>query len=99
MNTARCAAFHWQYRCTRDAGHHDQHHFLFDSGEVHLAHNCSCHACWERDTVDMTEWDRTLARRFIVCETCGNKRCPKASDHRLDCTKSNAPGQKGSIYG
>jgi hypothetical protein len=30
--------------------------------------------------------------------SCGNKRCPHASDHRLVCTGSNAPGQKGSIY-
>ncbi|TAL00368.1 MAG: hypothetical protein EPO08_13890 [Rhodospirillaceae bacterium] len=40
------------------------------------------------------------ARRIfrIVCPDCGNKRCPKASDHRLACTASNAPGQLGSIY-
>ena len=30
--------------------------------------------------------------------TCGNKRCPKASDHRLACTGSNLSGQAGSIY-
>lgn len=39
-----------------------------------------------------------IRARFIVCPTCGNKRCPKASDHRLACTASNEPGQKGSIY-
>ncbi len=33
---------------------------------------------------------------FIVCVTCGNKRCPKATDHRNECTGSNAPGQEGS---
>jgi hypothetical protein len=37
--------------------------------------------------------------RMIVCPTCGNKRCPKATDHRLDCTGSNEPGQPGSAYG
>lgn len=36
--------------------------------------------------------------RMILCPECGNKRCPKASDHRLDCTGSNEPGQPGSIY-
>ena len=36
--------------------------------------------------------------RMILCPTCGNKRCPKASDHRLDCTGSNEPGQPGSVY-
>ena len=35
---------------------------------------------------------------FIVCPTCGNKRCPKATDHNLECTNSNEPGQKGSRY-
>jgi len=35
---------------------------------------------------------------MIVCPTCGNKRCPKASDHDLDCTHSNAPGQPGSQF-
>jgi hypothetical protein len=36
--------------------------------------------------------------RMVLCVTCGNKRCPKASDHTLECTGSNAPGQKGSVY-
>lgn len=35
---------------------------------------------------------------FLVCGTCGNKRCPKATDHRLDCTNSNESGQPGSDY-
>ena len=35
---------------------------------------------------------------FIICPDCGNKRCPKATDHRLECTGSNEPGQKGSRY-
>ncbi len=30
---------------------------------------------------------------FIVCEVCGNKRCPKAADCGNKCTGSNAPGQ------
>lgn len=38
------------------------------------------------------------ARRMILCPTCGNKRCPKASNHVLDCTRSNEPGQDGSVY-
>lgn len=36
--------------------------------------------------------------RFIVCSTCGNKRCPKSTDHNLDCTNSNEPDQPGSRY-
>lgn len=35
---------------------------------------------------------------FIVCPDCGNKRCPKATDHTLACTNSNEPGQAGSRY-
>jgi len=36
---------------------------------------------------------------YVVCPTCGNKRCPKASDHELACTGSNEPGQPGSVCG
>jgi len=39
-----------------------------------------------------------LARVMVVCPTCGNKRCPHATDHRLPCTGSNEPGQPGSRY-
>jgi hypothetical protein len=39
-----------------------------------------------------------MGRSFIVCGTCGNKRCPKATDHDLDCTGSNEPEQPGSWY-
>lgn len=35
---------------------------------------------------------------MLLCPTCGNKRCPHASDHDLACTGSNAAGQTGSIY-
>lgn len=35
---------------------------------------------------------------FLVCNDCGNKRCPKATDCSLDCTNSNEPGQEGSVY-
>ena len=37
--------------------------------------------------------------RMIVCPTCGNKRCPHATDHGYACTGSNEPGQMGSRYG
>ena len=36
--------------------------------------------------------------RMFLCLECGNKRCPKATDHRLACTGSNEPGQEGSAY-
>lgn len=51
---------------------------------------CICHRCLkERDEV------RTF---MILCPKCRNKRCPKASDHNLECTDSNLPGQPGSVY-
>lgn len=40
-----------------------------------------------------------LPTTFIACPVCGNKRCPRATDHRLECTGSNKPGQPGSVYG
>lgn len=36
--------------------------------------------------------------RFVVCPDCGNKRCPRANDHRNACSGSNEPGQEGSGY-
>lgn len=42
--------------------------------------------------------EKIAYQRFIICTTCGNKRCPKATDHDLECSGSNEPGQKGSYY-
>ena len=36
-------------------------------------------------------------RIMILCSTCGNKRCPKAEDHRYKCTGSNEPDQVGQF--
>lgn len=35
---------------------------------------------------------------MILCEICGNKRCPHATKKTNDCTNSNEPGQVGSSY-
>lgn len=51
-----------------------------------------CLKCWRDQNPDRF-------RIMILCSTCGNKRCPHATDHRNPCTGSNAPGQPGSIYG
>ena len=37
--------------------------------------------------------------RMFLCPECGNKRCPRATDHRESCTGSNEPDQQGSRYG
>lgn len=31
-----------------------------------------------------------FGQMFIVCATCGNKRCPRATDHRLACVDEGA---------
>lgn len=36
--------------------------------------------------------------RMELCETCGNKRCPHATDRAYACTGSNEAGQPGSKY-
>lgn len=37
-------------------------------------------------------------REMVLCPTCGNKRCPHASDPANVCAGSNEPGQLGSAY-
>lgn len=54
-----------------------------------------CNVCFEASA---TQGDRVFMRRMILCPDCGNKRCPKATDHKLACTHSNEPGQPGSRY-
>lgn len=36
---------------------------------------------------------------MVMCDLCGNKRCPHATDHSHQCTRSNEPGQAGSVFG
>lgn len=52
---------------------------------------CPCLRCLREAGV--TAW------WMVVCEDCGNKRCPHMGDHRNDCTGSNEPGQVGSADG
>ncbi len=60
--------------------------------------SCQCRKCLaERDERDDSGWPILLGR-MILCQTCGNKRCPHATDHELPCTDSNDPGQAGSVY-
>jgi hypothetical protein len=50
--------------------------------------------CWCQTCRPITQHDN----RMVLCPDCGNKRCPKATDHRNACTGSNEPGQPGSSY-
>jgi len=63
---------------------------------------CECHRCIaEKGLTGVELFGIALplnACKMIVCGDCGNKRCPKASDHGNACTGSNDPGQPGSIY-
>lgn len=54
------------------------------------AGKCGCHRCIKERG--------QLAAHMVVCRECGNKRCPKASNHDLSCTGNNEPGQSGSVY-
>ena len=66
-----------------------------------------CAATAECDTLKKLERDRwtgwakelgwTPSTRMIVCQKCGNKRCPRAGDEKHKCTGSNATGQIGEI--
>ena len=76
--------------------------------------NCDCHKCrgdkiqtirkeLDLDSTTMTaelfeRINNEVQVKMVLCPICGNKRCPKASDHRLDCTNSNDVGQTGSVY-
>jgi hypothetical protein len=58
---------------------------------------CECHRCIDEKGLNVNGLPLSMTK-MILCPECGNKRCPKASDHRLACTNSNEPGQPGSIY-
>jgi hypothetical protein len=61
---------------------------------------CHCHRCIKEK--NLVADDRSFlplsSTRMILFPKCGNKRCPHASDHDLECTGSNEPGQPGSVY-
>lgn len=63
-----------------------------------MVDGCQCYQCL-LDSGKKTEEGHLVANtRFIVCVSCGNKRCPHATNHVFACTHSNEPGQKGSSY-
>lgn len=54
-----------------------------------------CGECYTCRPVRMTDMKSI---RMVLCQTCGNKRCPRANSCANACTGSNAPGQPGSAY-
>lgn len=51
--------------------------------------NCGCQKCLD-DKMEVAWW-------MISCSVCGNKRCPRAKDHRFKCSGSNDPNQVGVL--
>ncbi|HHC2407303.1 hypothetical protein VAJ50_19680 [Klebsiella pneumoniae] len=64
------------------------------TGEVQNTNPPENPGCWCRTCRPVVLNDM----RFVVCPDCGNKRCPRANDHRNACTGSNEPGQEGGAY-
>lgn len=56
---------------------------------------CWCYECNKDVKVNNLPYHLT---RMILCPTCGNKRCPHATDHNFACTNSNDVGQPGSRF-
>lgn len=58
-----------------------------------------CHKCInEYDIRPVDSLFRLNSLIMILCDYCGNKRCPHASNHEMCCTNNNDPGQEGSVY-
>jgi hypothetical protein len=81
---------------------------MSDKEEYKPIEDCGCRRCLEEAgkhksaSMDLGGGHYALINLggyFIVCPNCGNKRCPKATDHTYACTNSNNSGQEGSIYG
>ncbi|MBI1681416.1 hypothetical protein [Citrobacter portucalensis] len=62
---------------------------ILQAGNSPVTPDCWCRTCRPVVLSDM---------RFVVCPDCGNKRCPRANDHKNSCTGSNELGQEGSAY-
>ena len=56
---------------------------------------CPCLRCIKQRDADHGLVFQTAMQ---LCPVCGNKRCPKGTNHDLDCSGSNNPGQDGSSY-
>lgn len=59
-------------------------------------HGCGCYRC-VAEVISARPFPENLSYPFIVCATCGNKRCPRAEFHDNECSGSNEPGQAGSV--
>lgn len=62
---------------------------------MQAAAQCGCLTCLEAADPHFADFPT----RMVLCATCGNKRCPHATDHANPCSGSNRVGQVGSAYG
>jgi hypothetical protein len=58
---------------------------------AHAAQQQAPAACWCATCRPVSFGDM----RMVLCPVCGNKRCPRASNHIYACTGSNEVGQVG----
>lgn len=75
---------------------------VFIPGQSSPLDACGCHYCeteWRNAMDDLGDAGWRLRAFMILCPTCGNKRCPRATYHGHDCTGSNKSGQPLSVYG
>ncbi len=80
----------WNKRHSIDSEQEQRDNLERHNEKVRGDHECRCYKCHMKD--------RSIPAFMSVCNYCGNKRCPKGTDHDLDCTNSNECGQKGSRY-
>lgn len=62
---------------------------------------CRCFECTKHKYRELKIGEEVYKLPIVfmnLCSECGNKRCPKATNHVHECTNSNEPGQKGSNY-
>jgi hypothetical protein len=57
--------------------------------------DCPCYDCQNDPGLGI---NNPVLQYMIVCPDCGNKRCPKSTNHDNSCTGSNEAGQPGSRY-
>lgn len=59
--------------------------------------DCGCLMCIRARGDVLYGLPRELTE-MILCPSCGNKRCPHATNHKYLCTNSNDMNQEGSVY-
>lgn len=59
---------------------------------------CRCRQCLRDRGEGMVvngRWLPAELTELTLCQVCGDKRCPRAEDHRNECAGSNESGHSG----